>query len=119
MGHLLYANDGDPIVIPDMVLAHLKTVVAMKLRRGESFTVSWRHAPGQPPGRSTIWLQPSIPLRFVFDSPEPERLDPDLLKRLADEATSTGGLMVDLTDPTGTDRRPAHGSSAGRVPLSA
>ena len=31
----------------------------------------------QQPGRSTIWLHPSIPLRFVFDGPEPPELSED------------------------------------------
>jgi hypothetical protein len=96
MAKLFYGGSAEPIELPDRVLAHLKIVIAAKLRRGESFTLTWRHAIEETGGRSTIWIQPSIPLRFVFAGAEPELLDPDLLRRLAAEATRSGGLTVDL-----------------------
>ena len=96
MGKLFYGNTDQPIEMPDRVLAHVKVVVATKLRRGESFTLSWRHDAETPRGRSTIWIQPSIPMRFVFSSAEPELLDPDHLKQLANDASSTSGLVVDF-----------------------
>ena len=93
MGSLYYGDDQDPIEIDDRLLAHVKVVMATKLRRNESFTLSWRHAAGTP-GRSTIWVQPSIPLRFVFDSAEAESLDPALLSSLANSANSSGGMSI-------------------------
>lgn len=69
--------------IEDRALAHLKVVISTKLRRGESFTLSWRHPEGQSGGRSTIWLHPSIPLRFVFDDPEPTELSRTSLKKIS------------------------------------
>jgi hypothetical protein len=95
MGYLFYGNTAEPIEIPDRLLAHLKVVVATKLRRSESFTLSWRHTEDIPGGRSTIWLQPSIPLRFVFHS-DSETLDPELLTRLAHAANTSQGLTIDL-----------------------
>lgn len=94
MGLLYYGNASDEIEIPDRLLAHVKVVMTTKLRRGESFTVSWVHAAGTAGGRSTIWLDPSIPLRFVFDSAEAEELDSALLTELAREANATSGLMI-------------------------
>ncbi len=78
------------------MLAHVKVVIATKLRRGESFTMSWRHPEGEEGGRSTIWIQPSIPLRFVFGAVEPEMLDPALLQSYANSANSSSGLTIDL-----------------------
>ncbi|MDZ5145796.1 MULTISPECIES: DUF7882 family protein [Microbacterium] len=98
MGSLFYGSSPTPIRVPDRVLAHVKVVIATKLRRGESFTLSWRHPSGEPTGRSTLWIQPSIPLRFVFGSAEPEALDPALLHSLATSANSSGGLTIDLDD---------------------
>lgn len=94
MGVLFYGDGSEPIEVPDRLLAHVKTVIATKLRRNESFTMSWRHGSGQAPGRSTIWLQPAIPLRFVFDSAEAETLDPELLTSLAHGANSSGGMIL-------------------------
>ncbi|SIR77354.1 hypothetical protein [Microbacterium sp. RURRCA19A] len=96
MGLLFYGSSERPIRIPDRVLAHVKVVIATKLRRGESFTMSWRHAEGEEGGRSTIWIQPSIPLRFVFGAVEPEMLDPALLQSYANSANSSSGLTIDL-----------------------
>jgi hypothetical protein len=96
MGQLFYGSSEQPIRIPDRVLAHVKVVIATKLRRGESFTMSWRHVDDEAGGRSTIWIQPSIPLRFVFGSVEPEILDPALLQTYANSANSSSGLTIDL-----------------------
>ncbi|MFS0792924.1 hypothetical protein [Microbacterium sp. 1P10AE] len=96
MGQLFYGSSEQPIRIPDRVLAHVKVVIATKLRRGESFTMSWRHVDDEAGGRSTIWIQPSIPLRFVFGSVEPEILHPALLQTYANSANSSSGLTIDL-----------------------
>ena len=96
MGHLYYGNTAEPIEIPDRLLAHLKVVVATMLRRSESFTLSWRHPEDIPGGRTTIWMQPSIPLRFVFQTESESALDRDLLTRLAAASNSSAGLFVEL-----------------------
>ena len=43
-------------------------------------------------------MQPAIPLRFVFDTAEPVALQPEILKRLAQGANSSNGLVVDLEE---------------------
>lgn len=106
MGHLYYGSDSEPIDIPDRLLAHIKVVIATKLRRGESFTLSWRHPDNEPGGRSTLWLHPSIPLRIVFDDAEPEVLDSHWLQELAAGASSTGGLSISLTENAARSRVP-------------
>ncbi|WP_460772606.1 DUF7882 family protein [Microbacterium sp. GXF7504] len=94
MGKLFYGTNSAPIEIPDRLLAHVKVVMATKLRRGEAFTLSWTTAQG----RESIWVQQSIPMRFVFSSPEPETLDPELLTSLAKAANVAGNLPIDLRD---------------------
>lgn len=94
VGTIYYGGSATPIHIEDRTLAHLKVVIATKLRRGESFTVSWQHPDDQPRGRSTIWLHPSIPLRFVFDEPEAPSLSREWMEDLASSANSSGGIML-------------------------
>lgn len=94
MGTLFYGGSDTSIHIEDRSLAHLKMVIATKLRRSESFTFSWPHPDGHPPGRSTLWLHPAIPLRFVFDDPEPVTLNRQWLKELANSANSSGGIVL-------------------------
>lgn len=106
MGQLYYGDTGEPIDIPDRLLAHLKVVITTKLRRSESFTLTWRHDDGHPAGRSSLWLQESIPLRFVFESAEAEQLDPAVLQDMAHRASASSGLVVDLGDLPGESARP-------------
>jgi len=116
MGTIYYGGSATPIHIEDRALAHLKVVIATKLRRNESFTVSWQHPSDQPRGRSTLWLHPSIPLRFVFDDPEPTELSRQWIEELANSANSSGGitLVADLFD-TAPLAAVGQGVSLGRV----
>jgi hypothetical protein len=95
MGYLYYGSDTQAISMPDRMLAHVKVLAATKLRRNESFTVTWRHSDDEAPGRTTLWLHPAIPLRFTFDSVDAEKIDGQLLQKLAAEASSSGGLNLD------------------------
>ncbi len=94
MGTMYYGGSAMPIRIEDRALAHLKVVVATKLRRSESFTLSWPHADDEPAGRSTLWIHPSIPLRFVFDDREPPALSRTWIEELAQSANSSGGIAL-------------------------
>ena len=94
MGTILYGGASAPIHIEDRALAHLKVVIATKLRRNESFTLSWRHPEDEAAGRSTIWLHPSIPLRFTFDEPETPQLNVKWIEELMQSANSTGGISL-------------------------
>ncbi|MFF2495526.1 hypothetical protein [Agromyces sp. NPDC058064] len=94
MGTLYYGDSQTPIGIEDRALAHLKVALITKLRRGESFTLSWRHPDDEPRGRSTIWLHPAIPLRFVFDEPERPELSTKWINDLMRSANSTGGVQL-------------------------
>lgn len=113
MAKLFYGTAPEPIAVEDRMLAHVKVVIATKLRRGESFTLSWTHRPDEPGGRSTIWVEPSIPLRFVFESEQAEALDQNLLKRLANDANSSRGLSLDIpVDESGSATSPAPARTA-------
>lgn len=92
MGFIYYGNSPDPIEVDDRTLAHLKVVIALKLRRNESFTLSWRHPDGS--GRSTLWLHPSIPLRFSFDEPVAPDLSQQWLIELSNSANTSGGILL-------------------------
>lgn len=102
MAYLYYGFEARPAEIPDHVLAHVKVVVATKLRRGESFLLTWNQTDdGGTVTRTSIWMQPSIPLRFVFDAAEPETLDPAYLRALADEAMSSRGIVLEWDESSG------------------
>lgn len=94
MATLFYGASDVPIHIEDRALAHLKIVIATKLRRQESFTLSWRHPEGEPGGRSTIWIHPSIPLRFTFEETEQPQLNTRWIEELMQSVNSTGGILL-------------------------
>jgi len=95
---IYYGGSDYPIHIDDRILAHLKVVITTKLRRGESLVVSWPHPEDQPPGRSAIWLNPAVPLRFESDALEQPELSRQLLSDLANAANSSGGIQLTAED---------------------
>ena len=92
MGRLYYGSSPEPIEMSDRVLAHLKVVISTKLRRSESFPLSWDRGGD----RSTVWLHCSIPLRFEVCSEAAGSIDRAYLNELAKAANSSGGIVVDL-----------------------
>lgn len=95
MGRLRYDGTSDPILIEDTTLAHLKIVIATKLRRQESFMMTWRPVNGGPDQRATVWIHPAIPLQFGFDDAEPPPVDPQLIADMMKALNATGELVLD------------------------
>lgn len=100
MGTLIYDSVDPPILIEDRALSHLRVVILAKLRRSESFAVSWKH-PAEQGGRSTIWIHPGIPLRFVFEESDPPELNQEWLARLAESASELGGIVLTAEEVSG------------------
>lgn len=98
MGKLYYGLSTEAIEMPDRILAHLKVLVTTKLRRSESFALSWDQLIGDRVQRTSIWLQPSIPLRFEVDAESSRCLDRNYLQDLAQAAQSSAGIIIELAD---------------------
>ncbi|MFH8251963.1 hypothetical protein ACH3VR_16480 [Microbacterium sp. B2969] len=98
MGYLYYGDSIEGIEVPDLLLSHLKVVITTKLRRRESFTLTWRHDLSGSHGRSSLWLQESIPLRFSFTRSTPDELKPSVLQEFTHMANSSAGLTVNLDE---------------------
>ncbi len=94
MGKLFYGSDPQPMEIDDRLLQYLQVVFSTKLRRSESFTITWTDTAAAHT-RTTLWIQPAIPLRFLYSSAEAERLSGGYLRQLADQAAMSSGLMLD------------------------
>ena len=92
MGSLTY----DRVVVDfdDRILAHLQVVIVQKLRRGESFLLSWRDAAVVGDGRSSVWLHPAIPLYFKFAGGRSPVINTQWLAQLTRSANSSQGLVV-------------------------
>ncbi|MCX7522858.1 ATP-dependent DNA ligase [Microbacterium sp. STN6] len=101
MGTLTY--DGTTIEFDDRMLTHLQIVIVNKLRRNESFAMSWRDSIMVGDGRSSIWISPFIPLYFRFNGSRVPEINRDWIETLSSSAQSSTGLIV--TDENGN---PAH-----------
>lgn len=92
MGTLQY--DGSKTEFDDRLLAHLHIVIVQKLRTNDSFAMSWMNALSIGDGRTSIWLDRTIPLRFTFNGSRPPAINRDWLHTLQVSADSSSGLLV-------------------------
>lgn len=103
MGTLMYGTPPSEIHIDDRVLAHLKVVIVGKLRRSESFLVSWDMPADEGDGRMSLWMHPSIPLQFVFESRERPQLNQTWLEEMARTSVAAEGLRIGSEPGTDDD----------------
>ncbi|MGB4135628.1 MAG: hypothetical protein WA971_03625, partial [Microbacterium sp.] len=59
----------------------------------ESLSLSWPE-PDDPDASSTVWLHPSIPVRFTFDV-KPDTLDRGWVESIMRAVNLTGAIRVD------------------------
>ena len=95
MGTLEYNSSRPPIPIDDVTLAHLKIIIGTKLRRQESFMMTWIPEGDGVPGRLTIWMHPSIPLAIAFDDPTMVAIEPKRIESMMETLNARGELMLD------------------------
>lgn len=92
MGSLIY--DGQSIQFDDRLLAHLQIVIVQKLGRNEGFLMSWLNALSAGDGRSSIWLDHTIPVRFNFAGSRSPSINRKWLAILNESAASSSGLII-------------------------
>jgi len=95
MGSLEYNSSRPPIDVDDETLAYLKIVIGTKLRRNESFMMTWLSQADSSTGRLTIWMHPSIPLIFSFDDPTMHTIEPRRVERMMEHLNARGELVLD------------------------
>jgi hypothetical protein len=78
----------------DRVLAHLQTVIAAKVRRGESFMFTWIDDDSTGDGRTTVWIHPAVPLAFKFFGKRAPTLNRNWIEDLIVSANSVAGMHV-------------------------
>lgn len=94
LGKLIYGSGQSEIDIEDRTLAHLKVVIITKLRRDESFALSWENGANSGSGRSTVWVDPAMALEFMFDGGRTPALNRDWIDVLMQAANSAEGLRM-------------------------
>ncbi|MFS0853035.1 hypothetical protein [Microbacterium sp. 179-I 3D4 NHS] len=99
MGRLKYDGTSDPILVDDVTLAHLKIVIGTKLRRQESFMMSWVPREGGENRRMSAWIHPAIPLQFGFDAEEPPAIDAHRIADIMHHVNASGELSLEHISP--------------------
>ena len=80
------------------MLTHLQIVIVQKLRKGESFLMSWRDADSVGDGRSSAWIHPALSLYFKFSGSRVPAINRDWLASLMASANGSQGLIVTSED---------------------
>lgn len=93
MGTLIYGPSATEIEFDDRLLAHLRIVIVTKIRNREPFSLSWSIDTSRGSGRETLWVHPSIPMRFRFDDARPVPINRTWLQDLLTRANA-GDLTV-------------------------
>jgi hypothetical protein len=92
MGFLHYGERRFPMA--DRQLAHLQVVLAMKLRRGENFFLSWVNPPDAGNGRNVIWIDNGIPIFCEYDGNRIPAINREWVETLAASAATNYGLQI-------------------------
>ncbi|WCD93407.1 DUF7882 family protein [Microbacterium sp. nov. GSS16] len=95
MGRLKYDSTEPPIAIDDETLVHLKIVIGTKLRRNESFLLTWLRGDEAQDARTTIWVHPAIPLQFGFDAAVLPPVAPERITTIMTSLNASGELVLD------------------------
>lgn len=85
----------------DRTLSHVKIVISQKLRRRESFLLSWSLSAAGGSGRRSLWLTSGSHLHFRFRENRPPDLNAQWLEAMVESANGTRGLDLDaVPEPT-------------------
>ncbi|WP_313355548.1 hypothetical protein [Microbacterium sp.] len=95
MGRLKYDSSEPAITIDDETLVHLKIVIGTKLRRNESFLLTWLRGDDAEDARTTIWVHPAIPIQFGFDAAVLPPVGPERITTIMTALNATGELVLD------------------------
>lgn len=96
VGTLHYGRSGVGLQLSDRFLAHLQLAINSKLRRGQSFALSWTLPVELGSGRMSVWIDASIPLRYHYDDTTLPVINRQWVDHLVRRANSPQGL--ELTD---------------------
>ncbi|KTR85492.1 hypothetical protein NS354_08980 [Leucobacter chromiiresistens] len=92
MGYLVYG--GQEFEFEDRLLMHLKFVIGQRLKKQESFFMSWQRGASDGAGRVSLWMSPYATLAFSFSGSREPAYNPHWLKALLAISHTPRGLVV-------------------------
>lgn len=97
LGTLIYGKQQE-YELDDRTLAHVKVVVTARLRKRESFFLSWTRRGGSGPASVSLWIAPSVPLVFRFSTAEQEKLSRRWIESLMRLSYAEHSLVITPED---------------------
>ncbi|HEV7951214.1 MAG TPA: ATP-dependent DNA ligase [Glaciihabitans sp.] len=92
MGAIIYGAVAR-LPMDDRTLAHAHVVIGEKLRRRESFFLSWTDSKIGG-GRHSIWISSAVPLHFDYSTTKIHKINPRWLRLLMLSADSAHGMWI-------------------------
>ena len=102
MGRFVY-DSNVKVEFEDRLLAHLQAVIMSKVRRGESFSFTWKDDVSTGGGRTSVYIHPSVSMVFKFYGGRTPQLNPAWLQAMTYNANSGRGLYI-VSEPEGNSR---------------
>jgi hypothetical protein len=106
MGTFLYGSPSIEVSFDDRALMHIQVVITAKLRRRESFIFTWNDSSEQGSGRSSVWLDPSIPLYYRYFGSRVPTINREWIDALMGTANSGSGMLFTNEPGTTPQRSP-------------
>jgi hypothetical protein len=94
MGTLTYSDTRNTIEFDDRTLIHIQLILGAKLRHRESFFFSWPEDRAHGSGRSSIWMETSIPLKFTYSNDHQYVINHEWIEALARSSSTAEGLYL-------------------------
>lgn len=94
MARLVYGAARQTYEFDERTLSHVKIAIVTKLRRHESFALSWDLPVEHGSGRVSVWVSREIPLAFEFGHVNPPTLNPKWMEALLVTASRPGGMVI-------------------------
>ena len=93
MGTLIYGKS-QRYEFEDRTLEHVRVVIAAKLRRKESFFLTWTPDGAGRLGAVSLWISPEMPIAFQFSGTVQGPLSREWIAALTRLSYSDRGLVV-------------------------
>jgi hypothetical protein len=94
MGTLIYNDPRNTIEFDDRTLFHLQLILGAKLRRRESFFFSWSEDRAHGSGRSSLWIEASIALKFTYSDDNRYDINHEWIEKLSRSSATAQGLYL-------------------------
>lgn len=92
MGTLIYSGTQE-YEFDDRTLEYLRIVITSRLRKDESFLLTWTTSAPRPVTIS-LWITSSVPIAFHFAGEQQRTLSQEWFRYLMKSSYSTRGLML-------------------------